>query len=156
MEEKKDKGRSLFDHLKHLTGVQDPKYWDTLSEAEQKSFSNFMVHRFVSMNPDWTGWVSELQPYTELLDGKSLYLAYIGIIPKGKTYLRYIKGKKDNHNYEEWLIELMIKEFECSKRQVLEYLEIMYKTREGKEEIKEICENYGIEPKQITKLKLKL
>jgi hypothetical protein len=148
--------RKLFDHLKQITGVQDPNYWEDLTDAEKKSFSNFMVHRFLSMNPDWLDLLFEIQPYTEILDGKSLYLAYIGLLPKGKTFLRYIKGKKDKDNHPDWLMDLMVKEFECSKRDINEYLEIMYKTKEGRTEIKEICEKYGTDPKMITKLKLKV
>ena len=41
-------------------------------------------------------------------------------------------------------------------KEALDYLEILYATREGRENIKYICEKYGIEKKQITKLKLKV
>ena len=37
-----------------------------------------------------------------------------------------------------------------------EYVEILYSTREGRESIKSICEKYGIDKKEITKLKLKV
>jgi hypothetical protein len=35
-------------------------------------------------------------------------------------------------------------------------LDILYSTREGRENIKYICEKYGTDSKQITKLKLKV
>ena len=44
----------------------------------------------------------------------------------------------------------------CSLKQAEEYCEILYSSREGRENIKYICEKYGIESKQITKLKLKI
>ena len=69
-----------------------------------------MIHRFLSMNSDWVEILSELQPYTEQLQPKQLYLAHIGILPKGRHYLRYVKGKKTN-KFEGWLIELMSKIF---------------------------------------------
>jgi hypothetical protein len=50
----------------------------------------------------------------------------------------------------------MIKEFQCSTKEVEEYLDILYATREGREEVKRICKKYGIEDKVITKLKLKV
>ena len=37
-----------------------------------------------------------------------------------------------------------------------EYIEVLYSTREGRENIKYICEKYGTDKKQITKLKLKI
>ena len=130
-------GRSLFDHLKHMTGVQNPNYFDTLTEAEVKSFSNYMVHRFLSMNPDWVELVAELQPYTELLDAKSLYLTYIGLLPKGNAYLRYIKGKKESDRYDDWLLELLSKYYECSIQQAKEYCDILHHSQEGKQHIKD-------------------
>ena len=147
--------KSLFDHIKAVTTEQNPNYWETLDEGDKKTWSNYMIHRFLSMNPDWIQVLSEIQPYTQVLEPKALYLALIGLIPKGKYYLKYTKGKNDT-KYEDWLVELIIKEFMCSKKEALEYLEIFYATREGRENVKYICEKYGVEKKQITKLKLKV
>jgi hypothetical protein len=79
----------------------------------------------------------------------------IDLIPKGRHYLKYVKGSKTT-NYETWLQEIIVKEFECSIREADEYLDILHTTRNGREEIKKLCERYGIEQKQITKLKLKV
>ena len=147
--------KSLFDHIKAITNEQNPNYFDTLEDSDLKSWSNYMIHRFLSMNSDWIDLIAELQPYTQALEQKALYLTYIGILPKGRHYLRYVKGKKDQ-KYEDWLLDLLTVEYECSKRQATEYLEILYATREGREQIKYICEKYGTDKKQITKLKLKV
>ena len=147
--------KTLFDHIKEITSVQNPKYWDTLEDSDKKTWSNYMIHRFLSMNPDWITVLSEIQPYTQVLEPKQLYLALIGLLPKGRHYLKYIKGKNDT-KYESWLVELIIKEFTSSKKEALEYLEIFYATKEGRENIKYICEKYGTEKKLITKLKLKV
>lgn len=148
-------GKTLFNHIQAITSEQNPKYWDTLDDSDKRTWSNYMVHRFLSMNPDWIQFLSEIQPYTQTLEPKQLYLALIGILPKGKYYLRYVKGKKED-SYEKWLVELVIKDYQCSKFQAEEYLEILYASKEGKEHIKYICEKYGVETKEITKLKLKL
>jgi hypothetical protein len=147
--------KSLFDHIKAITQDQKLDYWDTLEDSDKKTFSNFMIHRFLSMNPDWIEVLSEIQPYTQTLEPKQLYLALIGIIPKGRYFLKYTKGKNEN-KYEGWLVDLIKKDFLCSEKEAEEYLEILYSTREGRENIKYICEKYGIESKQITKLKLKV
>jgi hypothetical protein len=147
--------KSLFDHIKAVTQFQDPKYWDKLEDDDKKTWSNYMVHRFLSMNPDWIEVLSEIQPYTQVLEPKQLYLSLIGIIPKGRYFLKYTKGKKDN-KYESWLVDLMIQDFMCSSKEAEDYCEILYSTREGRENIKYICEKYGIDKKQITKLKLKV
>jgi hypothetical protein len=147
--------KSLFDHIKAITSEQDPKYWDTLEESDKKSWSNYMIHRFLSMNSDWIEILSEIQPYTQVLEPKQLYLVMIGLLPKGRHYLKYTKGKNDT-KYESWLIDLIKVDFQCSKKEAEEYTEILYSTREGRENIKYICEKYGIDKKQITKLKLKI
>ena len=147
--------KTLFDHIKAITSEQNPNYWETLDEGDKKTWSNYMIHRFLSMNSDWIEVLSEIQPYTQVLEPKQLYLALIGLIPKGKYYLKYTKGKGEN-KYEKWLVELIVREFMCSTKEAEEYLEIFYSTREGRENIKYICEQYGIEKKQITKLKLKV
>ena len=72
---------------------------------------------------------------------------------KKKTFLRYIKGKKKT-KYEDWVVEIMCKEFEISKNEAEDYLEILYLSSEGKLELKNIIEKYGVEPKLIKKLKL--
>ena len=79
----------------------------------------------------------------------------IDMIPPKKYYLKYIKGRKATE-YDEWLMELIIKEYMCSSKEACDYLEILYNTREGREQIKSICEKYGIDKKQITSLKLKI
>jgi hypothetical protein len=147
--------KSLFDHIKAITSEQNPDYWATLDDGDKKTWSNYMIHRFLSMNKDWIQVLSEIQPYTQVLEPNALYLALIGLLPKGRHYLKYTKGKNDA-KYEGWLVELIIKEFTSSKKEALEYLEIFYSTREGRENVKYICEKYGIDKKEITKLKLKV
>ena len=147
--------KTLFDHIKAVTQFQDPNYWDKLEESDKKTWSNYMIHRFLSMNSDWIEVLSEIQPYTQTLEPKQLYLLLIGLLPKGRHYLKYTKGKKVN-KYEDWLVDLLKEDFMCSLKEAEEYCEILYSTREGRENIKYICEKYGIEKKQITKLKLKV
>lgn len=149
------KVKTLFDHIKAITSVQDPNYWEMLSESDRKTWSSFMIHRFLSMNPDWIETISALQPYTEILQPRELYLFYIGIIPKGKYYLRYISPAGES-KYEKWLIDLIKVDYNCSLKEAREYCEILYATEKGREHIQYICQKYGTDPKEITKLKLKL
>ncbi len=147
--------KKLFDHLNAITAEQDPKYFDKLSEEDLKSWSNFMINRFLSMKPEWVELIATLLPLTQTLQPKEMYKLYISVIPKGKQYLKYTKGKSED-KYEEFLIDLIKKDFECSEKEALEYIEVLYSTREGRENIKYICEKYGTDKKQITKLKLKI
>lgn len=146
---------SLFDHIKQITNVQNPNYWDTLDESDKKTWKNYMIFRFLSMNTDWIDLIAEIQPYVQKLPPKTLYRMFIDLIPKGRHFLKYVKGSKTT-NYEGWLQEIVVKEFKCSIREGDEYLDILHASRSGREEIRKLCERYGIEPKQIKKLKLKV
>jgi hypothetical protein len=69
--------KSLFDHIKAITNEQNPDYWVTLDDGDKKTWSNYMIHRFLSMNKDWIQVLSEIQPYTQVLEPNQLYLALI-------------------------------------------------------------------------------
>jgi hypothetical protein len=147
--------KSLFEHIKAITSEQDPNYFDKLADEDLKSWSNFMINRFLSMNPDWVELVATLLPLTQTLRPQDMYKVYINVIPKGKYFLNYVKGKKES-SYEDFIVELIVREYQCSVNQANDYLDILYSTKEGRENIKYICERYGIEKKLITKLKLKV
>lgn len=147
--------KKLFDHIKAITDEQDPDYFNKLSEEDLKSWSNFMINRFLSMKPEWVELISTLLPLSQTLQPKEMYNLYINVLPKGRHFLKYIKGKNDE-KHEDFVVDLIKKEYLCSEAQANDYLDILYSTREGRENIKYICERYGIDKKQITKLKLKI
>ena len=66
------KTKSLFDHIKQITNVQNTLYWDSLEDSDKKTWSNYMVHRFLSMKSEWIQVVNEIQQYWELKQ-KNLY-----------------------------------------------------------------------------------
>ena len=146
--------KTLFDHLNHITEKQTPNYWETLSDEDKKTWSNFLIIRFLSMNKDWIDVLSNLQPVIQSLAPEYLYKVLISVIPKGKVYLKYVKGKGED-KYEKWLVELVAKEFYVSTSNAIDYLNILYGTKEGRETIIYLCEKYGTPPEKIKKLKIK-
>jgi hypothetical protein len=107
------------------------------------------------MNPDWIEWMADVQPYIQSLPNEYFYRFFIDMIPPKKYYLKYIKGKKAN-DYEDWIVDLVVKEYGCSTKHANEYLDILYSTRDGREQILSICQKYGTDKKLITSLKLKI
>lgn len=147
--------KTLFDHINAITQDKNPKYWDTLEDADKKTWSNYMILRFLSMKPEWIELIADIQPYIQEAPPKAMYLALIDLIPKTRAFLKYMKPATAD-KYEGWLIELVGKKYEVSLAEAEEYVHILYQTNNGKKHIKEICEMYGTDPKQITKLKLKI
>jgi hypothetical protein len=128
------KRKSLFDHINQITSVQNPNYWDEISDEDKKSWSNYMVNRFLSMNSDWMELVNELQKYN--------------ILPKGKHWLKYVKGRNDM-DYPEWLINVVRNNDNCSRREAIEAVDMLMLTEGGMMELGELGRKWGIEEKKI-------
>ena len=140
------KKKSLFDHIKQITAVQNPKYWEEISEEDKKTWSNYMTHRFLSMKPEWVELVNELQKYN--LKPKELYKLYTNVLPKGKQWLKYTKGKSDM-KYPEWLINIMRNSDESSRREAIDAIDMLMLTEGGMMELGETARKWGIEERKI-------
>jgi hypothetical protein len=144
------KAKTLFDHLNQITAVQDPSYFGKLSDEDKKTWSNFMIHRFLSMNYDYVELIAEIQPLTQALTPELFYKVLIGIIPKGKVFLRYIKGKSDDKIDTE-IVELIILEYSCSKNTAIDYYEVLMNINGGKEYIDYLKGKYGMKTEEKKK-----
>ena len=142
------KKKSLFDHIKEITSVQKSDYWEKISEEDKKTWSNYMVHRFLSMKMEWVELVNELQKYN--LKPKDLYKLYTNVLPKGKQWLRYTKGR-NQMEHPQWLINLVAVHMKSSKKEAYDAVEMYMLTEGGMLELGEICRKYGVEPKMIEK-----
>lgn len=142
----------LFDHIKACTQTQSKGYWETLDEPSRKTFSTYMVLRFMSMNPDWIEMIAEVQPYLQSAPPRAVYLALIQLIPKSPRYFaKYMKAAKEGR-YEDWLVSLISRHHLVSKTEAEGYLDILYSTEAGKQEVRELAEKYGTDPKLVKKL----
>ena len=122
----------------------DKKPWDSFNESEQKSFSPFIINRWLSMDEEFIEVVNYFQKYSiGTLEPREVYKWYSDFLPKGKRFNKYIKGKKDK-KYDPELINVLINYLECSKLEVVENLSLI-----SKEEVNQILEKYGVDPKKI-------
>ena len=146
------KAKSLFDHIKQITDVQNPNYWDDISDEDKKSWSNYMVNRFLSMKMDWIDIVNEVQKYN--LEPEDSYISCTQTFsPKGRQWLRYIKGDK-KMKYPKWVYEIVSKHMQVSMREAIDACEVLEMTFGGQAEIVDILIKYGTEEKEIRKLGL--
>ena len=123
------------------------KHWDEFTEDEQKKFSPFIINRWLSMDKDFIEIVNVFQKYAiGTLEPREVYKWYCNILPRGKRFNKYIKGKRDK-KYNTELIDIMVTHFECSKSQVKDYLDLI-----AKNELIEILEKYGMNEKTIKRL----
>ena len=146
-------GKSLFDHLNMITKTQDPNYFNTLSDKDKKSWSSFMILKYLSMNPDWVETINNLQPIIvgNQLKPEFAYQVLITIIPPSRVFLQYVKNKNEV-NYSKELIQLFIDHYNLSKNEALDYLNILYVISDGMIEVQRILKLYGHDEKEIKKI----
>lgn len=140
------KPKGLFDHIRHIREVQSPDYFSTLSEADQKSWSNYMICRFLSMDVNCIQDVNDIQFYSSILKPKEFYQLCIAVIPKRKCFSPYVKNKTV-YKWKSTAINILINHFQESERNVLEFLSII-----TDEEVKRILSLYGNSEKDINKM----
>ena len=140
------KRKSLFDHIKQITAVQSPNYWEEISDEDKKSWSNYMIHRFLSMKMEWVELVNELQKYN--LQPKELYKLYTNVLPKSKQWLKYIK-RRNQMEHPSWLIDVVVNHEQVSKKEAYDMIEMYYLSEGGMLELGEICTRWGVDPKKI-------
>jgi len=134
--------------------LYDKEPWDSFSEHERKSFSPYMINRFLSMEITYIDLVSYFQKFAVgQLNSKSVYEFYCDVLPKKRLYNKYIKSKNEDR-YESWVIDIFCKYFEIGKSDIYDYLTILYSSEIGKQEVIRILEKHGIDKKEINKLKL--
>ena len=139
---KTKKPATIFDHLANITWKKTP--WDTLDEASQKSFSPYLINRWLSMNPDYIEIVDMFQQYTiGPLSKKHVYQLYLDFLPKAKMFARYIKGKKQD-KYNKELVKLIADHYQVAKIEAEEYIGLLQKT-----EITDLLKRYGKQEKEI-------
>ena len=136
---------TIFDWVNQI--LVHKKHWNDFTEDEQKKFSPFIINRWLSMESEFIEIVNYFQKFAiGTLEPREVYKWYCEILPKGKRFNKYIKGKKDK-KYNTELIDIMVMHFECSKSQVKDYLDLI-----AKDELIEILEKYGMNEKTIKRL----
>ena len=139
------KAKTIF---QHLSGIKEKKEsWESLSDMDKKSFSPFMINRWLSMNLDLLPIVNELQKYTiGTLSARDTYKLYLDFLPKRKTFDKYVKGKKES-KYNKEVLQYLSTWYGVSQREVVDYLDII-----SKDEIIAILMKYGLTDKEAKKL----
>ena len=128
---------TIFDWINQMLVTK--KHWDEFTEDEQKKFSPFIINRWLSMDKDFLEVVNVFQKYAiGTLEPREVYKWYCDILPKGKRFNKYIKGKKDK-KYDKEMIDIISNHFEVSKQETKTFIDLL-----DKQEIKEIYKMYGV------------
>ncbi len=108
---------NIFDHLKNIT-TQKGEY------LGDDGWNNWMINRFLSMDPDYCEVVNIVQKNTWQMSGEHLYNLYKDLIPQQYKFLKYIKAQ-NKIEYDEEQIYAIRDYFEISKKEAKEYISMM-------------------------------
>ena len=141
-DQKKNKTKNIFDWLSHITLYKVPA--EEFTDNDWDNFNSYMVHRFMSMHEYYV----EIADYAQSLmpnNKKEIYNFYKEMIPKNKTYLKYVK--QQTKGYSKDLLEKVADYYEVGIREARSYIAVMKKN-----EITQILGEMGLDKKEIKRL----
>ena len=94
--------KSIFDWLKEINYKKSPP--NSFSDKDWEVWNSYMIHRFISMNPDYIELVNEVQIMDPRMK-KEIYNIYKEFIPKNNKWSKYIKSKIKQPNKD--LVKLL-------------------------------------------------
>ena len=134
--------KNIFDWLKAINNTKPPV--ESFTDKDWEVWNSYMIHRFISMNPDYIELVNFIQDYPPQ-NKKAIYSIYKEYIPKNNKWNKYIKSNIKQPNTD--LVKYIKNCYECSAKEAKEYLCIL-----DQDYIKNILSSMGLEKKEITKL----
>ena len=132
---------TIFDWINQI--LVKKTHWNEFTEDEQKKFSPFIINRWLSMDKDFIEVVNVFQKYAiGTLEPREVYKWYCDVVPKGKRWYKYIKPT-NTKKYDSDAVDIIKKHYEIGTEECHGCLELLYKTKEGKQNLKEILRLYG-------------
>ena len=108
---------NIFDHIKNITTTKGSYLGDD-------GWNNWMINRYLSMDPEYCEVVNYVQKNTWQMKGEYLYNLYKYLIPQQYKFLKYIKASKKS-DYKKDDIDAVKAYFEVSEKQAREYIDML-------------------------------
>lgn len=140
--------KTIFDHIKMITEVQEDDYIIKLSEEDKKTFDIFLLQKFLGLNNKLVDAVSYLDKYVYNMTKERYYKLLIYNIPKNRYWIKFPEKNKKEETSPEWFIKLIILYFGY----ITVDDAIYYDTLLSSEERRLLCKMFGIDKKKITQL----
>ena len=134
--------KDLWGWLNEITLYKTPV--ENISEESWDKWNSYMINRYVSMDIRYIELVNYIQtiPYD---NKQQLYNIYREMIPKAKTFFKYLKTNRKKKNTE--VIEYIAQYFQCSLGEAEEYLDILRETG-----TRRVLYDMGVSDKEADKL----
>jgi hypothetical protein len=134
--------KDLWGWLNEITLYKTPV--ENISEESWDKWNSYMINRYVSMDIRYIELVNYIQtiPYD---NKQQLYNIYREMIPKAKTFFKYLKTNRKKKNTE--VIDYIAEYFQCSLGEAEEYLDILRETG-----ARRVLYDMGVNDKEADKL----
>jgi len=134
--------KNIFDWLKAINSTKPPV--ESFSDKDWEVWNSYMIHRFISMNPDYIEIVNYVQEFPPQ-EKRMIYNIYKEFIPKNNKWNKYIKSKNKEPNKD--LVINIKNYFKCSAKEAKEYINILDTI-----DVDRILSSIGLEKKEIKQL----
>ena len=139
--------KTIFEHINNIAAYKTSA--DSYTESDWKSYSPYMINKWLSMKSDLLALVGYIDKYYTL-PKKVHYKLLQDILPAKKLFIKYVKTKKQP-KYEPELIKFLSSRYELSKDEIKSYLELLFCDKSTILRFKEELESYGFDSKTIKK-----
>lgn len=128
-----EKSKSLlFDYLNDITFSKRGDLSKT--DYEMKSWNSFMILKYLSQDTGFLPIINIFNGYSDSLTPQQLYKSLLMVLPRSKKFLKYPKLKEQIYKDEE--IEILKSFFDCSRNDVIDYLEMGFLSQKERDDIK--------------------
>ena len=134
--------KNIFDWLKAINTTKPPV--ESFTDKDWEVWNSYMIHRFLSMNPDYIEVVNYVQDFPPQ-EKRMIYSVYKEFIPKNNKWNKYIKSKVKQPNKD--LVDHIKDYFKCSSKEAKEYINML-----ATQEINGILSTRGLNKKEIKPL----
>ena len=123
----------FFRILNYLSYDKVP--YSKLSDTEIKSINVYMLHRYLSMDPEYCIFANEVQSIPNL-SVEQVYNIYLTLIPKAKKYFKYTKAASEKIDKDK--VSKLSLLLQVSQREANDYLALL-----SNDQFQEILNSYG-------------
>ena len=152
------KSAGLFDHIRHIQYVQDPDYYNNLSESDRKTFNIFMILRGLSMNPAYVEYVAHFYRFLDIIPPSEFYKIFITTYPRHryKEFHRWIKSSKEKDSEsaknESKIIDIIVEKYKIPDKEAKDYIRIFKSSKMGVAALIELICGFGFTKKEAEEM----
>ena len=144
------KPKTVFDHIKHIRESKSPDYYQSLTDADQKTFNKYVILMGLSMDQSAIEGVSYISKYLDILPPNAFYKVCCDVTPQSTRFCKWVKSSKPK--YSKRLIEVIASYYKISKIDAYDYCASFFRDETQLTNLINLCSSVGFSESQIEKM----